>query len=209
MGVDDRTLFAALAGVLGIVQILPYIRSILRGVTKPSRVANSIWLGSNIVTVASIYATGARAALVLPLAFTLTNLTSTLLSIKHGAKGFSHSDLINAVVAFAALAAWVAMGPRAAVLAMAIAQVTGCVAVVDKLRRQPGTEDRWAWALAGCASIFSVAAIIAEGHVDLAVVAIPVLSGLGFWAVWAMATWQERGMSSRTRLRTPALSFGN
>ncbi len=179
-------MLAGISGVLGIVQILPYIRSILRGVTRPSRMASSIWVASNLITVASIAATGARAALVLPLAFTLTNLSTALLSIRYGISGLTRRDVLNGTVALAALTAWVLLGPRAAVIAMVVAQAAACLSVLDKLWRHPGTEDVLAWLLAGFASAFSVAAVIVEGDVDLAVLAVPAVSMVGFWAVAAL-----------------------
>lgn len=196
---NAAALLAALAGILGLVQILPYVRSILRGITRPSRIATSIWTASNAITVASVYATGARAALVLPLAFTIANLTVALLSIKYGVREFTKNDLVNGLLAFCGLIAWVVLGPRATVAAMAIAQITGAIAVLGKLRKHPGTEDRAAWAIAAIASALSIGAIVAEGNVDLAVIAVPALSGLGCLAVLALAAAQKPTRDSGIR----------
>jgi len=193
------TMLIALSGVLGIVQIIPYIVSILRGITKPSRVANGIWLASNVITVASMWATGARAAVALPIAFTLTNAISLTLSITHGAPGLSRTDMVNGLVAVAALAAWVVLGPRAAVISMAFAQITANLAVVSKARRLPRTEDRLAWALAGFAGLASIAAIIAEGRIDVAVLSVPMLSTLGCIVIVGLSTAQERAHRKGTK----------
>ena len=178
-------MFAVLAGVMGIGQQLPYTLSSLRGITKPSRAAAAISVASNLVVLVSMAATGARAGLVMPIAFASTGLVTLMLAIKYGHSGFTKLDVFGGVVAAVALVAFWLVGPSVALVALAVAQSAGVSTIWAKLRRHPGSEDKLAWVMVFLSAVFTVLAIFAEGVVTPAVLFVPLVSTVSFGIVLA------------------------
>jgi len=198
-------LFAGLAGVMGIGQMVPYAVSSFRGVTKPSRAAALISVASNLVVLLSMAATGARAGLVMPIAFAFTGLLTLGLAMKYGHSGFTKLDIFSASLAAIALIAFLVVGPLVALVALAIAQSAGVSTVWTKLRRYPGSEDRLAWVMVFLSAVFTVLAIFAEGVVYPAAVFVPLVSTLTFGVVLA-TTLIQGNPAARTSAASSARS---
>jgi len=137
-------------------------------------------------------ATGARVGAVMPSAFVLTNIITLVLAIKYGHSQFTKSDLITASIAGAAIGAWLIFGARVALIAVAIATITSLLAVINKLRRFPGTEDLLSWGMVALATACSLAAILVSGGRDLAVLFQPTIALIGFGAVILTAAGPAR-----------------
>jgi len=185
-------MFAILAGVMGIGQMVPYALSSFRGITKPSRAAAVISVASNLVVLLSMAATGARAGLVMPIAFAFTGLLTLGLAVKYGHSGFTKLDRFSATVAGASLIAFWLVGPLVALVALAVAQSAGVSTVWSKLRRHPGSEDRVAWVMVFLSAVFTVLAILAEGVAYPAVLFVPAVSMVAFGAVLSLILVQHR-----------------
>jgi len=185
-------LFAVIAGGLAIGQNLPYTISSFRGITKPSRVASSINLASNVLTTASMAAAGTRAGMVLPIAFVLSNILSVSLAIKFGHSRFTKSDAVNASLAAVALVAYLLFGPYVALAAMAVVTTASCRSVIQKLRDYPGSEDALSWVMVAGAMLASLGAILAEGAVNPLVLFQPTVSLVNVLLVSVYAIGPER-----------------
>jgi hypothetical protein len=191
----------AIAGAaLGVGQVVPYVRSILRGITKPSPVSIAIYLVGNIITVSALFAFGAAIAAVLPLAFMGSNILVLVLSRKFGINEISWRDLACVVVAAVAVIGWISVGPEVAVYLMALLQITATVACVMKLQRHPGTEDAVSWGMSGLAAFCAVLGIVLSGAaLSPAVLIIPVVGLLESAAVTAMALRQGNAAPAQNR----------
>ena len=195
------TVLAVVAATLGIAQQVPYVISTLRGITKPSRVAAGISTVCNVVTVISMLATGASlVAVIMPMIFIGTNIVTLALAFKYGDAQFGKSELANALIALGAIAAWIVMGPQAAIIGVSVARVSSTTAIFRKLYRNPGTEDLLSWSLSEVGAVFSMAAILAAGVINFNVLAVPTISLLGCGIILALALVQRQ----REMQRTPA-----
>lgn len=159
-------MFASIAGVLAVVQVLPYIRASIRGETKPSRVASGISLTSNIVIAVSMLAAHAGAGLVLPMVFLVTGTITMVLAIKYGQTTITKTDISNAAIALLALGADLVFGAQVGLFAMPVAQLMASVTIFNKLRHNPGTEDRLSWALVFAACLLSVGSVLTQSGFD-------------------------------------------
>jgi hypothetical protein len=144
-------------------------------------------------------AAGARAGLVLPIAFVFTGAITFALAIKFGQMVITKSDILNASIAAVALGAWVVLGPRVALVAMALANLTACLTVVYKLRRLPGSEDPLSWTMVFFATVLSISAILAEGSPDVAVLLVPTIGLISFGSVAGLTLVQQRVIKSVRR----------
>ena len=113
--------FGVLAGVVGVVDTVPYVRDIVRGTTRPHRGTWFIWGVLAIVVCVSQRADGASWSLVM--AGTQAVLTTFIfvLAIRRGEGGLSATDGLLIAIAAGGMAAWVVVDepliPTACVIA--------------------------------------------------------------------------------------------
>src|SRR5579863_7747282 len=88
------------AGVVDAISFYPYIRSILKGETKPNRASFAIWAAVGTVIVLSYFSAGARTTIWLPLTYALLGYIVFILSFKYGVGGFNLLDLVCLGVSF-------------------------------------------------------------------------------------------------------------
>jgi len=154
---------------LALVQVVPYVRSILQGKTRPSRVACLIWLLMDCVTLAGLIAMGFSGAAWLTLAFIATQLVVIALLPKYGVGGKSRFDLICFSIGLLAIIGWVIIqqqfgqarfGATFAVLLTTTAVAIANVNMIRKLVKLPLTEDVLAWVLTGIAGALTITSLI-------------------------------------------------
>ena len=99
--------FGVLAGVVGVVDTVPYVRDIVRGTTRPHRGTWFIWGVLAIVVCVSQRADGASWSLVM--AGTQAVLTTFIfvLAIRRGEGGLSAIDGLLIAIAAGGMAVWV------------------------------------------------------------------------------------------------------
>jgi len=183
---------AIISGGLAFGQNLPYARAMLKGNTKPSRVACGIGVVCNLVTVISLVKSGELSGVVLPLIFLVSGLAIFALSIKYGICKVTRTDIVAASVAVLAVAAFIIFGTNAAVIGTNAAQTTALVATFNKLRSNPGTEDLTAWSMGGVAAFLSLTAILNNGADSFAALAVPVRCVLSCLLILGLAMAQRR-----------------
>ena len=148
---------------------MPYIVSILRGITKPSRVAVIIWVLMDSVVFAGLIAVGWSGAAVLRLGFILTQIVVACLLPKYGVGGKSKFDLICFGIGIVAVIGWLVLhqvfsharyGAIFAVLLTTGALAIGNANLILKLLKYPLSEDITAWALTLVAALLTVATLV-------------------------------------------------
>jgi len=187
---------ALVSGGLAVGQVLPFIKSTIKGRTKPSRIACAISLCCNVLMVVSLTTTGNSSGLVLPAVFTVTGLLSLVLAIKYGISGFTRTDIIAGLAAAVAITAWLVLGANAAVIGTNTAQVTALIATFNKLRKNPGTEDLLSWSIGGMAALCSLGAVVFAGTtgagLSLASLIMPTRCVLSCLVILGLAFMQHR-----------------
>jgi hypothetical protein len=185
------------AGALGLVQGVPYLRSILRGQTKPSRSANVIWSLVNCVALVSYVAAGARATIWFGAATTVTGLSILALSTKYGMGGRSRLDCACLVGAASAILLWVTSGdPAAAVVLCAASNALGYLPVLRKAYSAPATENTTSWAICSGAAFLNLLAI---RSLTLHIVLPPLVSAAGAGTTAALLLRARRQPGKRPR----------
>lgn len=187
------TVLAIVSGGLAIGQTLPYVRSMLHGYTKPSRIACAISLACNLLLILSLVTSGNTSGLVLPAVFAVSGTIVFVLSIKHGVSGVTATDIVAAAIAAIAITAWLVLGTNAAVIGTNTAQVTALIATFNKLRKNPGTEDIIAWVMGGGAALLSLIAVLISGQaaLTLASLALPIRCVLSCVVILALTYVQS------------------
>ena len=170
-----------LAGVVGVVDTVPYVRDIVRGTTRPHRGTWFIWGMLAIVVCVSQRADGASWSLVM--AGTQAVLTSLIfvLAIRRGEGGLGATDGMLIAIAAGGMAAWVVVDePVIATACVVAADLIAAAMMVPKVYRDPGSETLMTFALAGVGGALATGAV---GATDASLLCYPIYYCLVNWAI--------------------------
>ncbi len=148
------------AGALALLAFVPYIRSIMRAETRPSRASWFIWAFVNAVTAAAYHASGAGATMGVALAYAAAAIIVAGLSIRYGEAGISKLDIACTAGAAASLAAWIVLQDAPSALYLLI--LTDCAGMLPTLRKaylDPPSESRLAWTMSALAMALNLLAV--------------------------------------------------
>lgn len=149
-----------IAGGLALIQIIPYVISILKGHNKPERATFAIWSLVNILIVSSYIASGARETIWVGLAYTVASITIFILSFKYGMGGLSKFDVLCLLLAGLGIVCWITTDNPVLVLYLYIGiKFLGLMSTIIKAYRYPKTENILAWTLSTFASTLNLFAI--------------------------------------------------
>lgn len=155
-----QALAGILAGLLSFVAYPVYVRDILKGNTKPSRVTWWVLALLNAVLSFSYYASGARDTIWIPISYTIGFTTVALLSLKYGEGSWEKTDYIALGGAAISLAVWwLLQSAEIALYLIIVTDFIGLAPTIYKTYKRPWTENKSAWLIATLASALNVVAI--------------------------------------------------
>ncbi|MDB4992191.1 MAG: hypothetical protein JWL75_436 [Parcubacteria group bacterium] len=148
MALNIHFILGIIAGVISACAYVIYIRSILKGESKPSRVTWWIWTFMGAVLAASYYASGARDTIWSPIVEFIGPLITALLAIKYGEGGIeSKTDILCFVGGVISIGIWVLFKtPKAALIINLIIDGFAIFPTIKKSYLRPEGENIWAWA---------------------------------------------------------------
>jgi hypothetical protein len=153
-------LLGKLAGFVSLLALIPYIRSILKGKTKPNRASWFIWAVVSTVLLASYHYSGATTTIWLAATFALIPIIISIFSIKYGVGGYEKLDIVCLVGAVTGLILWkLTSNPQTALYLNIAMDVLGFLPTIKKSYLQPETENTTAWLIALVANIVNVLAL--------------------------------------------------
>lgn len=155
-----QTVIGQIAAVLAVVQVVPYVRSTLKGKTKPSRTSFGIWAVVQTVSVAGYIGAGATTTALVPLVLAATAIIIFGLSLKYGMRGHGKLDIPCLVVAGAALAVWIVTdNPTLAVYMSTFASAAAYLPTIRKAYLWPQSESKLSWCMFAAAALLNVFAL--------------------------------------------------
>ena len=195
-----RIILGILSGILPIIGTYPYIRDVLRGKTKPHRMAEFIWLVLDAIAVASQLAKGGTWSVIMPAVGTLELTVGFILSLKYGMGGTSKKDIAALVLSGLGLVMWYFTNePLFALLIVVGIDLIGTSLVVIKTYHHPHTETFSTWFLSFIAGLFAAAAV---GRWTFALLIYPLSVALGNGAIcWTILT--RRNVSAKEIVTQP------
>ncbi len=139
----------ALAGLVGVVGTIPYIRDSLRGSTRPHRGTWLIWGVLALVVCVSQRADGASWSLLMAGTHVVLNAVVLLIAVRLGRGGMSAADTALIAVAGVGVAGWLVVGePVVATACVVAADLIATGMMLPKTWRDPGSETLSTFALA-------------------------------------------------------------
>jgi hypothetical protein len=199
MRIEVAAICGVLAGVISVADTIPYVRDIVRGVTRPHRGTWLIWGVLALVACLSMRADGATWSLVMAACQAVMTTLIFALALRWGEGGLSRANGLMTAIAAGGVAGWiVADEPVVAVACVVAADLIGAALMVPKTYRDPESETFVTFAFASLSGALAAAAV---GVVDISLLLYPVYYCLANGAIAALI-WARR----RALAPVPAMS---
>lgn len=190
------TLFALLgiaAAVLSLLDLVPYVRDTLRGLTRPHRGTWLIWSALGATAFASQLADGAGWSLAMVGVQAVSMTLVLVLSLRFGTGGVGVYDLCLISAAALGIVGWVVSAqPEVATLCVVGADAAGVALMLPKTWRDPWSETLSTYALAGAAGVLSAASV---GAMDVSLLLYPGYFAVANGATAAVIAYRRRTIS--------------
>jgi len=153
-------IFGYVSGLLFVFSAIPYIRSILKGKTKPQRITWLIWTVLVFIAFFSQLAKGATWSLLLTAGDAITIVVVFIFSIKYGVGGFGKIDIISLAGAGLSLILWYFTNePAVALFLIILIDIIGSNLTILKAWKNPETENWVGWAMCGVGGLFGILSV--------------------------------------------------
>jgi hypothetical protein len=160
---------AIIAGLVAIVAMLPYIRDIIRGKTRPNVVTWFTWSLLNLITAAAAFSGHAMQTAIFAGATGLCTLTITILGLKKGIKKYTKSDYICQALAICSILAWqLSNTPALAVVFTITASFIGSVPTIRHAWLEPHEETWQFFAIDGFAALLACLSVESANFLSIA-----------------------------------------
>lgn len=157
---DPKLFFGILSALIAIASIIPYVRDIVRGKTKPHMYSWLIWTILQIIGTAAQFQDGAGYG---AWALTIAAFGSFLIfifSFKYGTKNITQFDLACLITSGITLIVYFGMeNPLYAVILVVIIDLLGFLPTFRKGWEEPSTETTATYALSGLANLLGLFAL--------------------------------------------------
>lgn len=153
-----HAILGILSGILQISVVVPYVRDILKGSTRPNAVSTGLWTLLGLIAVIAQFNAGASWSILLVAGVTFNAAVVTVLAlIGYGYAKYGLLDWICLALGLVAVAAWIATSnPITALILVVIASVISSIPTIIKTVREPHSEHTFSWFLVFIASSLSL-----------------------------------------------------
>ncbi len=175
-------LFGIVGAVLASVSFIPYIISMVRGRTKPSRVTWSLWaISAFLILVLYVFSDEPVGwTILLPIVYFFGQGTVALLSLKYGVRGWTRLDVVCLMSGLISIVLWIIFhDPLVSLFLLIGSDFFGALPTIRKSYSGPQSEDTLTWFLT---TLGDFCLLLAVESATLFVVAFPlylfVINGL-------------------------------
>ncbi|HLB66808.1 MAG TPA: hypothetical protein VJJ78_04440 [Candidatus Saccharimonadales bacterium] len=155
-----KDVFLVLAGAVTIGSVVPYIRNIIKGTTKPNIVSWITWtMLTGVATIAEIAAGEYRTAIFTGTAV-IETLLIVLLGIKYGHTKYTAFDVVCQAGALFGFVLWAIFNsPAAAVIFAVTIDLVGALPTIRHSWLKPGEETWITYGMAGLGGLLAIFAL--------------------------------------------------
>ncbi len=163
-----KTVFLVLATIITVVSVLPYLRDILKGTTKPNIVSWLTWtLLTGIATAAEIAAHEYVAAIFTSAAVVETGLV-VVFGLRYGYVKYTRFDVVCQIGAVVGIILWQLFdSPTIGVLAAVGIDFIGALPTFRHAWQKPNEETWQTFAISGIGAVFALLALDSYNWVSL------------------------------------------
>lgn len=190
-----------LAGLVQIVSVIPYVRDMLRGTTRPNAVSYALWGALTFIVVAAQFSAGASWSVLIPIAVALNATLIFTLSVSgYGYTKYGWLDWTCLGAGILAIVLWQVTGDPVVALVLAIAaNFAAAVPTIVKTYREPNSEHAFAWLLVVVASVLG---LMSSRIFNVANLIFPTYLLLESMTIWSLAFFRRRAISGQSIPKT-------
>ena len=153
-----KELLNVIAAVLFIAGFVPYIYTVVRGSTKPSKASWVIWASLDLLTAAAMFASGSLNGQIV--GAVAGAWTVAILSLLYGERGWTPLDKVCLLGGGIGIVLWLTMGsPIPAIITAMVVLAVGGIPTVVATWKDPRRENRLAWTLFWLSCLCAVLAV--------------------------------------------------
>jgi len=161
-----------LAGLIGALDTIPYLRDVLRGSTRPHRGTWLIWSALAVVVCLSQWADGASWSLIMMLTQAVFTTAVFGVAISRGQGGVTTTEMMLVAVAAAGVGGWLLLDePVVATVCVVAADLIAAAMMMPKTYRDPTSETLVTYVFASISGALAAGAV---GAVDAALLIYPI-----------------------------------
>ncbi len=181
------------AGLIQISSIIPYVRDILKGTTRPNIVSYILWTLLQLIAIFAQFSAGASWSIIILIATTFnTSLIVILCLMGYGYKKYGLTDKICFVFAIVAIVFWqLTKQPLLALVLTILADLIAAIPTIVKTYREPHSELVVSWFMI---MISSSLAGISTVKIDIANLIYPVYAFITNTTITAFAFFGQRSI---------------
>ncbi len=195
-----QTLLGQIAALFAIVQVVPYVRSILKGKTRPSRTSYGIWAVVDTIGAIGYVNAGATTTAWVMIVLAINAIGIYALSLKYGMRGHTKVDVPCLIIAGLAVAVWLATNnPALAVYMSALAGFLGYLPTIRKSYLWPHSESTLSWSMYAVAAALNMCALT---QLSPAIILLPFLSLCMAFTVAGLLVFPRWKFRGRRRFRS-------
>ncbi len=144
-------------GLIQVISVVPYIRDMIKGRTRPNIISWSIWLFLNLIAVFAQFASGASWSILILIVIIFNISLVLFLAVRgFGYRKYGKVDFVCLAMAFLAIILWqVSDKPELAIAMSILADFFALVPTVVKVFHEPFSEYLPAWIMNVSAAVFA------------------------------------------------------
>lgn len=163
-----KTFLLILSVIITVASVIPYIRDILRGTTRPNIVSWITWTLLTLVATIAEFAAGEYITAIFTSAAVVETLLVVILGLKYGYAKYSKFDAICQIGALSGFAFWFLFNsPAAAVIAVVMIDFIGALPTVRHSWLQPNEETWLTFAMAAIGGLLAIFALTSYNWTSL------------------------------------------
>ncbi len=141
-----KELLGLIAVLLGIIGIIPYVKDIYKGKTKPHLFSNLIWAVVTTIAFFTQVAKGSGPASWTTLVMALLTIYITILCFKYGTQDVTKLDTFFLALGLLSIVPWIlTKDPTISVVIATLIDVFGFIPTIRKTWKDPGSETLFTW----------------------------------------------------------------
>ncbi len=155
-----KTFLLVLSVLITITSVIPYIRDILKGTTRPNIASWITWTLLTLVATIAEFAAGEYVTAIFTSAAVIETLLVVILGLKYGYAKYSRFDAICQIGALSGFIFWFLFNsPAAAVIAVVTIDLIGALPTVRHSWLKPDEETWLTFAMAGIGGLLAIFAL--------------------------------------------------
>ncbi len=154
----SKALLSMLSGVVFLLAFVPYIRAIIKGETKPSKMSWLIWGCLDVITLLAMYAQHSVNGQII--GAVCGAFVVFILAMKYGKSGWTKLDMFCLSGAIIGIVLWQTMSnPNLGILASAVTAIIGSIPTFVNAWKNPEQENFTAWTIFWISCVLAMFAI--------------------------------------------------